>query len=616
MALTLGDNFSYQGAKPLDARLKYDAVADMKAVGDATMYDGCLAYCVATDKTYQWKSSNTVDATTGKWREFTSGGGGSSSALSDLTDVEITSAADGDVLKYDSTSSSWINGQASGGVSDLDDLGDVSLSSPTDGQVLTYDSSSSSWVNADGGSATIDELGDIGDVDLSSPTEGQTIVWDATNSKWVNGTPAGGVSDLVDLGDVAVSSPTNGQVLTYNSTSQKWENATGGSGGSSYLADMEDVEFGLLAEGQILKYDATNDLWINAEDTGASELNELDDVDITTPADGEVLVYDSTSQKWMNGATEAAVIYGFAAEVEVDGAETFIQLVNAVTPFSQITYSNNLFSGKTANAIALFCAPTSIELLFSEYEFEVSGVPVKQSGSYKCSVSRQSKDGTTHPCYTSPTNFTYSNGITSLNSETMQAAWTHDRVVQDADIVGQWYVTSNVGFDRYGSGVYINNTHIVDGLHFYSDQAHTTVITPEKGKIYIDNETGNAYSWDGFSYKQIGSGGGSGGGNTTSMELTATEYAALTQEEKMNGTVYFITDGEGGGGSYDVKKATLEAGATSVQIPCPSTGDYITDIYTSDGRDYLSATIASNTLTITFEAPSSTVYVYVEFREV
>lgn len=75
MALTLGDNFSYQGAKPLDARLKYDTLAAMKAVADSTMYAGCMAYCMATDKTYQWKSTNTVDEDTGKWREFSSGSG-------------------------------------------------------------------------------------------------------------------------------------------------------------------------------------------------------------------------------------------------------------------------------------------------------------------------------------------------------------------------------------------------------------------------------------------------------------------------------------------------------------------------------------------------------------
>ena len=73
MALTLGDNFSYQGAKPLDGRLKYDTVAAMKAMADSTLYDGCLAYCVATGKTYQWKSTNTVDADLGRWREFESG---------------------------------------------------------------------------------------------------------------------------------------------------------------------------------------------------------------------------------------------------------------------------------------------------------------------------------------------------------------------------------------------------------------------------------------------------------------------------------------------------------------------------------------------------------------
>lgn len=85
MALTLGDNFSYQGAKPLDARLTYSTLADMKAVADATMYNGCLAYCVATDKTYQWKSTNTVDEDTGRWREFETGGGGGTSDYSDLT---------------------------------------------------------------------------------------------------------------------------------------------------------------------------------------------------------------------------------------------------------------------------------------------------------------------------------------------------------------------------------------------------------------------------------------------------------------------------------------------------------------------------------------------------
>ena len=114
MALTLGDNFSYQGAKPLDARLKYDTLANMKAVADATMYEGCLAYCEATDKTYQWKSTNTVDADTGKWREFETGGGGAS-ALSELTDTNISTPTDGQVLQYDGTNDEWVNGDVEAG---------------------------------------------------------------------------------------------------------------------------------------------------------------------------------------------------------------------------------------------------------------------------------------------------------------------------------------------------------------------------------------------------------------------------------------------------------------------------------------------------------------------
>lgn len=108
MSLVLGDNFSYQGAKPLDKRNQYDTVADMAAVSDTTLYNGCLTFCLETGKTYQWLSTNTVDATLGKWREFSSGGGGSSD-LAGLDDVDITAAAAGQILKYDETEQKWVN---------------------------------------------------------------------------------------------------------------------------------------------------------------------------------------------------------------------------------------------------------------------------------------------------------------------------------------------------------------------------------------------------------------------------------------------------------------------------------------------------------------------------
>ena len=74
MAIQVADNFQYLGQKPLDARVKYATVADMAAVAASSLYDGIMAYVVATEKNYQWKSTNPVDQTLGKWREFESGG--------------------------------------------------------------------------------------------------------------------------------------------------------------------------------------------------------------------------------------------------------------------------------------------------------------------------------------------------------------------------------------------------------------------------------------------------------------------------------------------------------------------------------------------------------------
>lgn len=98
MALTIGDNFSYQGAKPLDARLTYNTLSLMKAVADATMYDGCTAYCKEADKTYQWKSTNTVDETLGRWREFSSGGGAGGGHT--IEDSEGTDLTQRDILQF------------------------------------------------------------------------------------------------------------------------------------------------------------------------------------------------------------------------------------------------------------------------------------------------------------------------------------------------------------------------------------------------------------------------------------------------------------------------------------------------------------------------------------
>lgn len=70
MALSIGDNFKYQGRKPNFERDSFATLADMKAFPETSVDDGHVSYCAEDGKHYEFKSSNAVDETTGKWRAF------------------------------------------------------------------------------------------------------------------------------------------------------------------------------------------------------------------------------------------------------------------------------------------------------------------------------------------------------------------------------------------------------------------------------------------------------------------------------------------------------------------------------------------------------------------
>ncbi len=72
---------------------------------------------------------------------------------------------------------------------------------------------------------------------------------------------------------------------------------------------------------------------------------------------------------------------------------------------------------------------------------------------------------------------------------------------------------------------------VIEGYYysgaFYTDSAHTTQITPEDGKIYLDKDTNKAYRWTGSVYMEIGQstipkyvGTITGNGTTTSFTIT------------------------------------------------------------------------------------------------
>ena len=66
--LKIGDNFDYQGQKPNFARDTFSTLSEMKAYPETSIDEGHVSFCIETGKLYQYKKSNSIDPTSGRWR--------------------------------------------------------------------------------------------------------------------------------------------------------------------------------------------------------------------------------------------------------------------------------------------------------------------------------------------------------------------------------------------------------------------------------------------------------------------------------------------------------------------------------------------------------------------
>lgn len=114
----------------------------------------------------------------------------------------------------------------------------------------------------------------------------------------------------------------------------------------------------------------------------------------------------------------------------------------------------------------------------------------------------------------------------------------------DADFSGYLTVSGGINADmNFNSGYYpyVDNMPVVGVEANPSSTATDTLTSVNIGGIVYDID----------------------GGNTNYQELTQAEYDALTEAEKTNGTLYFITDGEGGGGSAELDILGEASGAVA-----------------------------------------------------
>ena len=113
------------------------------------------------------------------------GGGGGASTLDELTDVDVGTAQDNQVLTYNASSGNWINQDSY--LPLLDQLQNVTVPSPTDGQVLTFDNGTSSWIAAAPFSPFLNNLQDV---NVPAPIDGQVLTFSSSANEWISEAPS------------------------------------------------------------------------------------------------------------------------------------------------------------------------------------------------------------------------------------------------------------------------------------------------------------------------------------------------------------------------------------------------------------------------------------------
>ena len=125
--------------------------------------------------------------------------------LSDISDVNLTSAVAGQSIIYNATTKVWGPGNVQTPLVELSDVSDVKIDvgGPYDGQGLVWKDVSGCWTAKDI-QTPLNNLGDISGIDISGIVPGQTIVLDVSGI-FVPKTIGEVIENLSDLNDVDVS---------------------------------------------------------------------------------------------------------------------------------------------------------------------------------------------------------------------------------------------------------------------------------------------------------------------------------------------------------------------------------------------------------------------------
>ena len=294
------------------------------------------------------RATEAQDTTTGVGGEPSTGGSPtpyypqSDYRIQDLADVNVTSLAEGNILKYDFSEGEWVNAElpllASNGLVSSSVNG-FTLLSLADSQSFTSASTSGdltvggnlNFVGSQtklirplntgqaAGPLTIQSNGDLiveldenadeldkafivkngADTEVFKVEESGNVT---VNQQYILPTSDGGTDYFLK---------TDGSGQLYFATLYGTSGNTGGAPPPAIdtISELLDTQISSLSDNQILRYDSGSSKWVNEDLTLAQSIGDLTDVDTTTvaPTDGQALVWDDANSQWEPGTIEGGV---------------------------------------------------------------------------------------------------------------------------------------------------------------------------------------------------------------------------------------------------------------------------------------------------------------------
>jgi plastocyanin len=174
------------------------------------------------------------------------GGGGGASNLNELTDVTITNAQSGQVLKYNGTA--WVNGSdnvGGGGSFTIDGLDDVVISNPGANQALLYNGTN--WINSALTSVSVTSITAGTGITVSANTGNITISSSASPTTFNGLTDATSASITIDK--IAYQAMTRFNVTNVTAIAYQFNNHYTGNNPTIYVISGTTVAFNLNVSG-------------------------------------------------------------------------------------------------------------------------------------------------------------------------------------------------------------------------------------------------------------------------------------------------------------------------------------------------------------------------------